>query len=248
MGRLSGRVAIITGAAGGMGAEHARLFVAEGASVVLTDVMEEPGRMLADELGERAHFIAHDVADPDHWRAVVAGAEAEFGRVGILVNNAGAAGRMTRTASLTIDEFRFLQAVNQEGVFLGMQAVIPGMLEAGSGSIVNISSVSGLRYAPGTPNIAYSASKFAVRGMSKAAAVEYGSSGIRVNSVHPGAIRTPMSDSLGEKTRERILDSIPLRRMAEPREISQLVLFLASEESSYITGAEMVIDGGWTAR
>jgi len=248
MGRVSGKVAVITGAAQGMGQAHARGFVAEGAKVVLTDVNAAAGAALAQELGANAHFIAHDVAKEDQWRAVVAETERRYGRVTVLVNNAGIVGPISPTTELSEKDFNVVCAVNQTGVFLGMKHCIPSMLKAGSGSIVNISSISGIVAIYGTPNLAYAASKFAVRGLTKFAAIEYAAKGIRVNSVHPGYIRTPMADAtLDEEAMKIACDSVPVKRMADPDEVTELVIFLASDSSRFITGSEHIIDGGLTS-
>jgi 3alpha(or 20beta)-hydroxysteroid dehydrogenase len=248
MNRLAGKVALITGSARGMGEAHARLFVAEGAKVILTDLSEQAGQAIAQELGENALFLKHDVTKLADWQRVVAEGEAKFGPVTVLVNNAGVLGPIADTTELTEDGYLKVCAINQHGVFYGMQAVIPSMLKAGLGSIVNISSVAGIVSIYGAPSLAYVASKFAVRGMTKKTAVEFGGKNIRVNSVHPGFINTPM---MAEATNEEggdALSLIPLGRLAEPKEVSQLVLFLASDESSYITGTEHIIDGGMTAQ
>ena len=247
MARLTGKTAIITGASQGMGAAHARTFVAEGAQVILTDLNERAGQALADALGPLALFIRHDVARSADWAAVVQQGEQRFGSINVLVNNAGILGPLSGTTQLTESEFLHVCAINQTAVFLGMQAVLPGMVKAGGGSIVNISSIAGLVANYGVPNLAYVASKFAVRGMSKQVAVEYGDKNIRVNSVHPGYIKTPMMAAATDEGGGDAMAQIPLRRLAEPEEVSNLVMFLASDESSYITGTEHVIDGGMTA-
>lgn len=248
MGRLAGKIAIISGAARGMGASHARLFVAEGAKVVLTDMRESEGNALADELGEHAFFVRHDVTSSADWDRVVKATEDKFGPANVLVNNAGILGAMATTTDITEEQYMTVIAVNQHSVFLGMHAVIPSILRAGGGSIVNISSIAGLVANYGFPSLAYVGSKFAVRGMTKAAAVEYGPQGIRVNSVHPGFIMTPMMVEATNEEGGDALSMIPLRRIAEPEEVSNLVLFLASDESSYISGAEHVIDAAMTAQ
>ncbi len=244
MGRLEGKVAIITGAAQGMGASHARRFVAEGAKVVLTDLNEEKGNEVAKELGANAIFMKQNVASAADWANVVAKAEENFGPVNILVNNAGitAAKSILQTSE---EDYRRIVDINQVSVFLGMKTVIPSMQKAGGGSIVNISSINGIVGGA----IGYTDTKFAVRGMSKAAALECTNYGIRVNSVHPGAIATPMIIQEDTKAAvEAFAKHIPLQRIAQPEEVTNLVLFLASDESSYSTGAEFIVDGGITAR
>lgn len=247
MGRLSGKVAVITGASQGMGEAHAKAFVAEGAKVILTDINEVAGAALAQTLGGDALFVRHDVASASGWAAVVAAGEARFGRINVLVNNAGIIGPVARTADLAEADFAHVCAVNQTGVFLGMQAVLPSMIALGGGSIVNISSISGMVANVGTPNLAYAGSKFAVRGMTKQVAVEYGAHNIRANSVHPGYVKTPMMVAATDEDGGGAASAIPLGRFAEADEISPLVVFLASDESSFITGMEHVIDGGMTA-
>ncbi len=248
MGRLSGKVAIITGASQGMGTAHAQMFIEQGASVILTDIAEAAGQKLASELGPNALFVAHDVASKASWNDVVARGEERFGTINVLVNNAGVLGALSSTLELAEEEFLRVCAVNQLGVFLGMQAVLPSMLKLRQGSIVNISSIAGMVAIYGAPNLAYVASKFAVRGMSKQVAVEYGAHNIRVNSVHPGFIRTPMMAAATDGSGGNATSIIPLGRLAESSEVSNLVVFLASDESSFITGTEHVIDGGMVAQ
>lgn len=247
MGKLDGRTAIITGASRGMGSSHARRFVAEGAKVVLTDLRSDTGNALAQELGPNALFVEHDVTSAADWTRVVAAAEDFFGPINILVNNAGILGVMAKTADVTEADYRKVCEVNQDSVYFGMHAVIPSMLKGGRGSIVNISSIAGLVANYGFPSLAYVASKFAVRGMTKQVAAEYGPNNVRCNSVHPGYILTPMMVAATDENGGGAGDVIPLKRMAKPSEVSQLVLFLASDESSFITGMEHVIDGGMTA-
>lgn len=248
MKRLDGKVALITGAARGMGEAHARRFIAEGAKVIMTDRSEAQGRAIAEELGANTMFISHDVTDAGQWADVVARAEQAFGPITVLVNNAGILGPMAKTVDLAEADYMHVCAVNQHSVFLGMQTVLPSMLRAGRGSIVNISSIAGMVANYGFPSLAYVASKFAVRGMTKAAAVEYGPHNIRVNSVHPGFILTPMMVEATDEVGGDALAQIPLGRLADPDEVSQLVLFLASDESSYISGTEHVVDAGMIAQ
>lgn len=243
MNKLKDKVAIITGGAAGMGEAHVRLFLEEGAKVVLTDINAEKGQALAEELGEKALFIQHDVTDEAGWKKVVADAEKAFGSVNILVNNAGISPVLSVEHS-SIEDYMNVVNINQVSVFLGMKHVVASMKKADQGSIINVSSINGLTGGV----IGYTDTKFAVRGMTKAAAKELAQYGIRVNSVHPGIINTPMvqeSDAFDQI--QAMVQSIPLKRMSEPNEISQLVLFLASDDSSYSTGSEFVADGGITA-
>lgn len=244
MSRLAGKVAIITGAAQGMGAAHARLFVEQGAKVVLTDLNEEKGNAFAAELGENALFVKQNVANEADWAAVVAAAEEKFGPVNVLVNNAGIT-MAKKIEDASIEDYRRIVEINQVSVFLGMKAVLASMKQAGGGSIVNVSSMNGLVAGA----IGYTDTKFAVRGMTKAAAMEFAPYGIRVNSVHPGVIATPMVVQEDTKAAvEAFAKHIPMGRVAQPEEVSNMVLFLASDDSSYSTGSEFVIDGGMTAR
>jgi 3alpha(or 20beta)-hydroxysteroid dehydrogenase len=241
MGKLDGRVAIVTGGARGQGAAEAALFAEEGAAVVIADVLADEGEKTAAEVG--GTFVAHDVTDPTQWDALVARVVAEHGRVDILINNAGIL-RWERMTDTSFESWNEVVAVNQTGVFLGMRAVSVPMIEQGSGSIVNISSVGGLRGASAC--FAYAATKWAVRGMTKGAAIELGPHGIKVNSIHPGIIDTPM---MGGTDLDHLADRIgvPLQRYAQPEEVAKLALWLVSDENSYSTGAEFVIDGGQTA-
>ena len=243
MKNLDGKVVIVTGGAAGMGETHVRLFIEEGASVVLTDINTENGQALADELGESAHFVQHDVTDEVGWKKVVSETEDTYGPVNILVNNAGISPVMTIEHS-TLEDYMNVVNINQVSVFLGMKYVIPSMKKSDGGSIINISSINGLTGGV----IGYTDTKFAVRGMTKAAARELSQYGIRVNSVHPGVINTPMvQESAAFEQIQAMVETIPLKRMANPNEISQLVLFLASDASSYSTGAEFIADGGITS-
>jgi 3alpha(or 20beta)-hydroxysteroid dehydrogenase len=247
MPRLSGKVAIVTGAAQGMGEAHARTFVREGAKVILTDINREGGEKLAAELGENALFLQHDVANGDDWGRVVADGEAAFGKVTVLVNNAGVIGPVQGLLEFSEEDFLKVCAINQTGVFLGMKAVVPSMIAAGGGSIVNISSIAGMLGTKESSNAAYCASKWAVRGMSKLIAAQYGRQGIRVNSVHPGYILTPMMVAATDENGGGAGEAIPLGRMAQPFEVSNVVLFLASDEASFVSGAEHVVDGAMIA-
>lgn len=248
MARLDGKIAIITGAAQGMGAEHARRFVAEGAKVVFTDINVDGGKALEAELGENSLFVRQDVASEADWTSVVSRAENRFGPVNVLVNNAGIIGPAKPAAELDEADFLKVIAINQTAVFLGIKHAIPSMLKAGGGSIVSISSISGIVAIYGTPNVAYAASKFAVRGITKQVAIEYGKQGIRANSVHPGYVRTPMMTAALDDEQIKIASgSVPIGRVGEVGDVSNLVVFLASDESSFVTGAEHIIDGGLTA-
>ncbi len=247
MGRLSGKVAIVTGAAQGMGEAHARVFIREGAKVAVTDLNRDRGQALADELGEDALFIAHDVASSRDWKAAVSQTEARFGAVTALINNAGVIGPIRGMLDFSEEDFLKVCAINQLGVFLGMQAVLPSMIAAGGGSIVNISSIAGMLGTKESSNAAYCASKWAVRGMSKLVAAQHGKDGVRVNSVHPGYILTPMMVAATDAEGGGAADAIPLGRMARPEEVSNVVLFLASDEASFVSGAEHVVDGAMIA-
>jgi 3alpha(or 20beta)-hydroxysteroid dehydrogenase len=240
-------VAVITGASQGMGEAHARAFVREGAKVVLTDVAEARGQEIAEELGPDAHFVRHDVADAGGWERVVDETVTRFGRINVLVNNAGIIGPVKGLLDFSEEEFLSVCSVNQTGVFLGMKAVIPSMIEAGGGSIVNISSIAGMLGTKESSNAAYCASKWAVRGMSKLIAAQYGGAGIRCNSVHPGYVLTPMMVAATDETGGGAAEAIPLGRMAQPEEVANVVLFLASDEASFVSGAEHVVDGAMIA-
>ncbi|EIZ77817.1 3-alpha-or 20-beta-hydroxysteroid dehydrogenase [Novosphingobium sp. Rr 2-17] len=247
MGRLEGKVAVITGASQGMGEAHARLFVREGAQVVITDINVGLGQSLADELGKNCFFVRQDVSSSSDWAEVVDAARSRFGPVEVLVNNAGTIGPVKSLLDFSEEEFLNVCAVNQLGVFLGMKAVVPGMIAAGRGSIVNISSIAGMLGTKASSNAAYCASKFAVRGMSKLIAAQYGHVGIRVNSVHPGYILTPMMIAATDENGGGAAEAIPLGRLARPEEVSNVVLFLASDEASFVSGAEHVVDGAMIA-
>lgn len=242
MDRLKGKIILISGGARGQGAAEARLFVAEGARVVIGDVLENEGRALAAQLDDAAVFVRHDVTSEADWVAAVQAAE-KLGGLHGLVNNAGI--YQPRTLMDTDTElFERHMRINQLGCFLGMKAVAPAMERSGGGSIVNISSVAGLRGSPGA--IAYSATKWALRGMTKAAAIDLAPRKIRVNSVHPGPIDTEMLKVRTPEQNQERLKLVPMRRMGTAEEVANLVLFLLSDESGYITGAEVAIDGGAT--
>jgi 3alpha(or 20beta)-hydroxysteroid dehydrogenase len=245
MGRLDGKVALITGAARGQGAEEARLFASEGASVVLTDVLDDEGKQTAADIGSAATFHHHDVTSEAEWTSVVDAVLAEHGQLDVLVNNAGIL-VIAPLVMTTEAEYRRVIDVNQIGTFLGMKAVVPHMVERQQGSIINISSVAGLMGSPGM--IAYGASKWAVRGMTKAVALEVAPFGVRVNSIHPGIIETPMLEEF-EKwgVMSAVMERVPVGRKAEAGEVANLALYLASDESAYSTGSEFVVDGGITA-
>ena len=245
MARLDGKVALITGGARGQGAAEARLFCAEGARVVIADVLDEAGRALAAQLGEAAISLRLDVTREDDWARAVAATQQHFGRLDVLVNNAG----IVRTGYLerhSLADYRAVVDVNQVGVFLGMRAVVAAMREAGGGSIVNISSNAGLEGVEGV--IGYVASKWAVRGMTKTAALELGQYGIRVNSVHPGGVDTPMlgGAELGHMAAKNPFADQPIPRIGQPEEIARAVLFAAAEEIDYLNGSTIVVDGGMT--
>jgi 3alpha(or 20beta)-hydroxysteroid dehydrogenase len=246
VGRLEGKVALISGAAGGQGATAARMFAREGARVVLGDLLDDESKALAEEIGDSALAVHLDVTREDDWRGAVDAAEKTFGALNVLVNNAGVL-RFAKLEEMPLEDYMSTINVNQVGVFLGMRAVIPAMKRAKGGSIINISSVEGLR---GMPRLsAYVASKFAVRGMTKSAAVELGRHQIRVNSVHPGVIDSPMlrAQGLEGADLDGIFSAVPLRRAGRPEDVVNVVLFLACDESSYCSGAEFVVDGGATA-
>jgi len=249
MGSLQEKVAIVTGAARGIGAEIGRLFASEGAAVVLADRRDEMGEELAREIrcaGGRALYLHLDITAEAEWHAAVAAASGEFGGVDILVNNAGII-RVKPFLETRLEELRKVLDTNLIGGYLGSQAVVPAMQARGGGSIVNFSSVQGLEGREGFS--AYAASKFAVRGLSKTLAIELGPHGIRVNTIFPGPTRTKMTERKGwsDEQYNEAYQGYPLGRMAQPGEIAQMALFLASSAASFCTGAEFVVDGGVTA-
>ena len=250
MGRLDGKVALISGGARGQGAVEARLFCAEGAKVLFGDILDDEGTALEKELraaGFDASYVHLDVTKDDDWLAAVALAETRYGKLNVLVNNAGILIRKTIEETTEVDWDRIM-AVNVKGVFLGTRAAIPAMRRAGGGSIVNISSVAGL--VATRDSAAYAATKGAVRLFTKTIAVDHIKDGIRVNSVHPGPIKTDMIREMvaNEDVWSDRLTRLPMGRAGEPEEIAFGVLFLASDESSYMTGSELVMDGGSTAQ
>jgi 3alpha(or 20beta)-hydroxysteroid dehydrogenase len=243
MPRLNGKVAVITGAARGQGAAEASLFVEEGASVVITDVLDDLGQSLASTLGPSALFLHHDVGNESEWEAVVRMTVDHFGRLDILVNNAAIL-HLAALEETSLADFERVTRVNQVGTFLGMRTVVGPMRHGGGGSIVNVSSVDGIVGMNGVA--AYAASKFAVRGLTRVGALELGKYGIRVNSLHPGGVDTPMGAPPEATATEKdaFFAHHPLARVGQPRELAQVALFLASDDSSYCTGAEFVADGG----
>lgn len=244
MGRLDGKVALVSGAARGQGEAEARAFVAEGARVVLGDVLDDLGTTVANDLGPSAAYVHLDVTSEADWAGAIQVAGDLGGRLDILVNNAGII-RLAPLLDCSLDEYREVIHVNQVGCFLGMRAAVAPMTAVGGGSIINISSINGI--VGGIACMSYVASKFAIRGMTKTAAMELGPLGIRVNSIHPGAIDTDMSREGLAAMEGDPFRTMPLGRIGQPAEIADTAVFLASDESSYCTGSEFVIDGGWIA-
>jgi NAD(P)-dependent dehydrogenase (short-subunit alcohol dehydrogenase family) len=245
--RLQGKVALVTGGASGMGKSEATIFAREGARVVVADILEAEGKEVAKAIGDAARFVKLDVTDEGEWQTAVSAAEREFGKLDILVNNAGISG--TYTSDLTSTEaWDRVMGINAKGVFLGMKVAVPALTRAGGGAIVNISSISGFAGQQGV-HMAYNASKGAVRIMTKTAAVQWAADNIRVNSVHPGfmpAMRTSVG-SANPEWRAKVLRAVPMKREGRVEEVAYAVLFLASDEASYITGTELVVDGGFLA-
>jgi 3alpha(or 20beta)-hydroxysteroid dehydrogenase len=236
MGRVDEKVALISGGARGMGAAHARMLVAEGAKVVIGDILDEEGKALAEEIGPSARYVHLDVTQADEWEAAVAVAVAEFGKLNVLVNNAGIVA-LGQIGKFDMAKWQKVIDVNLTGTFLGMQASVEAMKAAGGGSIINVSSIEGMRGAPMVHP--YVATKWAVRGLSKSAALDLGKFNIRVNSLHPGFIRTPMTKHFPDD-----MVTSPLGRPGQSEEVATFVVFLASDESSFATGSEFVVDGG----
>ena len=239
--RFDGKTVLITGAARGQGAEEARRFAAEGASVVIADLLDEDGEVLAKEIGDAARFAHLDVTDEPSWEAVVGRCE----RLDVLVNNAGVLGPFTPIVKTKLDDFRRTLDINLIGTFLGLKHGGGAISRSGGGAIVNISSISGMW---GTPYASsYTASKWAIRGLTKVAALELGRSGVRVNSIHPGGVKTPMSAAMGDDGSSDWYKRLPIPRIGTVDDIAGAVLFLASDEATYINGAELLIDGGTLA-
>lgn len=249
--RLEGKVAFISGGARGMGAEEARMFAREGAKVVIGDVLEDEGNQVEAEINETGGecvFVKLDVTSEDEWNSAVAATTSRFGKLDILVNNAGVSAH-SLVEDTTVEEWDRVMNINAKGVFLGTKAAIPEMRKAGGGSIINISSQLGL-VGTDISSPQYQASKGAVRIFTKATAIQYAKDGIRANSVHPGPVHTAMTASRKADTEvyNLMLSRIPMGRYANPEEVGYAVLYLASDESSYVTGSELVVDGGWTAQ
>ncbi|MEM9013695.1 MAG: glucose 1-dehydrogenase [Pseudomonadota bacterium] len=246
MGRLDGKVAIITGGAQGMGEATARLFASEGANVAMGDVKADEGEAVAKEIGDAAHFQKLDVTSEDDWASLVTAVNEKWGRIDILVNNAGVVHFTDIEDFDPVDAQRVI-GVNTIGPVLGAKHVAPTMKSQGNGAIINISSVDGLRGCNGLT--VYTASKWALRGLTKSLAFELGPAGVRVNSIHPGGVDTPMGNSRNLPPDELhfAFKRVPLQRIGKPEEIAQASLFIASDEASYITGAEIAVDGGWHA-
>ena len=242
-GRLAGKVALISGGARGQGAAEARAFIAEGARVVIGDVLDDEGQLLAKQLGANAHYVHLDVTLESEWQSAVAETVENFGSLGVLINNAGIM-RLGPLDNQATEDYRAVIEVNQFGCYFGMRAAIPALRANGGGSIVNTSSINGFIGLAGTT--AYGASKFAVRGMTRTAALELGHDNIRVNAVCPGTIDTHMvsSPEFADVDKDAYFSSQPVPRIGQPEEVANMMIFLASDESSFCTGAEFVVDGG----
>lgn len=244
MDRLAGKVALITGGGNGQGAAEARLFASEGAKVVIGDIAEAEGQAVAAEIGDSAIFVRHDVRSEHDWAQIVESGREAFGSIDVLVNNAGLL-EMRSIEDTTLADFQRSVDVNQTGAFLGMKAVFPSMQSAGCGSIINVSSIDGILGMNGV--VAYASAKFALRGMSRVAALEWGRFGIRVNTLHPGGVDTVMWGDAPEESKIAPFAQQPIPRIGKPIELAKVALFLASDDSSYCTGAEFLADGGHCA-
>ncbi len=245
MGRVQDKVVIITGGSQEIGEAIVHRLAEEGAKVIITDISVDPGENLAKELGENTTFIKHDVSNVDDWKNVLHKVDEKYGKVDVLVNNAGIS-ILGSVDEMSEEDYMKNINVNQHSVFYGMKLVKPLMDKAGVGSIINLSSIAGIIGSQG--GTGYNGSKFAVRGMTKTAALDYAKDNIRVNSIHPGLIETPILSVLSDEYREILNNSIPMGRIGKPEEIANLTLFLASDESTYCTGAEFVADGGFTVQ
>lgn len=249
MGRVQDKVTIITGAARGQGESHARLFAEEGARILMADVLDAEGEAVAADLRAAGHDVEYmhlNVAEEEEWKKVVAFAKEKWGRIDILLNNAGIVGTMKAVADEEVSAWQRMTSINQQGVFLGIKHVAPVMEAAGSGAIVNTASINAHIGNPG--GFSYQASKGAVLMMTRAAAMQYAEAGIRINSVSPGLVMTPMAAEEGEESNREFAEATPMKRGAQPIEISRAILFLASDDASYITGADLLVDGGFTAQ
>lgn len=249
MGRVQDKVTIITGAARGQGESHARLFASEGAAVLMTDVLDEAGEAVAAELRDAGYDVIYqhmNVAEESDWEAITALAVERWGRVDILLNNAGIVGSQKSVFDEDLGSWQRMFSINQQGVFLGLKHVAPVIESTGGGSVVNTCSINGTVGNPG--GFSYQASKGAVKMMTRAAAMEYAERGVRVNSISPGLVMTHMAVEEGEESNKEFAAATPMKRAAQPIEVSNAILFLASDEASYITGADLLVDGGYTAQ
>ncbi len=246
MKRLENKVALITGGATGMGASHVKRFIEEGAKVYFTDLLEEAGEALLKEIGEQATFLRQDVSSETDWKAVIETIDKAEGKLDILVNNAGIA-PSGLIEELSLENYIKVININQVSIFLSLKYALPVLKKSSGASVINISSIAGLKGIT-VGNAAYSSSKYAVRGLTQVAALEFAAFNIRVNSIHPGFVKTPMLDTVPSEVLEEMTKSIPLNRLAVAEELSNVILFLAGDEASYCTAGEYVVDGGLMAR